>query len=234
MGTIVAGDIIENVRITLVDPDGVRWTDEELLGWLNDAQREIAILRPDSSVSVESIQLEANVTLQELPDHAQGLVKLTRNMGANGATPGIPVRLVDHDELDRVKPTWHTSTAGAAVKNYTYDGKSPKVFYVYPRPSAAIYVEAHMRVVPEVVEETDAISIDDIYVTAIHDYIVMRSKMKATDVADDAAAEAYYQRFLNRLGLKLRVDKSVDPHAPKSNPPVTTPAPAETRDGASF
>jgi len=234
MGTIVAGDIIEDVRITLVDPDGVRWTDGELLGWLNDAQREIAILRPDSSMRVEAIQLVANVTLQQLPATAQRLVKITRNMGAAGTTPGTPIRLADHGELDRVLPGWHTSTAGTAVKNYTYDGKSPKVFYVYPRPATAFYVEAHMQVAPDEVDESEAITVDDIYVTAIHDYIVHRAKMKATDAADAGASEASYQRFLNRLGLKLRADKSTDPPSPKSNPPVTTLQPPEDRDGASF
>jgi hypothetical protein len=228
MGTIVASTIIADVRTTLVDPDGVRWTDEELLGWLNDAQREIAILRPDACMLIDAIQLAANNTLQELPDTCQRLVKITRNMGS-GTTPGAPIRLVDHGELDRVLPTWHTATAAAAVKNYTYDPKSPRSFYVYPRPASAIYVEAHMQVAPEEISDSDPIQVDDVYKTAIHDYVVMRAKMKATDVADADYAEAQYQRFLNRLGLKLRVDKGSDPHSPRSNPPDTTTVAPEAR-----
>lgn len=234
MGTIVASAIIADVRVTLVDPDGVRWVDSELLGWLNDAQREIAILRPDSCVLVEAIQLTANSTLQQLPDTVQRLVKITRNMGPAGITPGAPIRLADHDELDRVLPGWHSATAAPVVKNYTYDGKSPRSFYVYPRPSSGIYVEAHMQAAPQDVLVNAPIEVDDIYKIAIHDYVVMRAKMKATDVADADFAEAQYQRFLNRLGLKLRADKSTDPHSPKSNPPVTTAAAPEARDASAF
>jgi hypothetical protein len=249
LASITAKAIVAAVRVTLVDPDGVRWTSEELLGWLNDAQREIAILRPDSSVSVAAIPLTSLSTLQTLPASCQRLVKITRNMGTDGLTPGLPITLADHGELDRCKPDWHSSSPADSIRHYTYDGKSPRSFYAYPRPSTppgtgtpTRKVEAHMQVAP-----TDAtmvgvnggtsdsvISVDDIYSTAIHDYIVHRAKMKATDAFDAEASEASYQRFLNRLGLKLRADKSSDPHAPKSNPPATTTTSPEARDGGAF
>ena len=40
MGTLTGTNIIDRARFTLQDSSGVRWTDAELLTYINDAQRE--------------------------------------------------------------------------------------------------------------------------------------------------------------------------------------------------
>lgn len=250
MGTILAKDVVAEARLLLGDADAVRWTQSELLGYLNDGQREIAILRPDSSISVTSFQLQPNESKQTLPDNAMRLLKITRNMGVNGSTPGRAITLAVHDELDRTTPNWHTSTPAAVIRHFIYDGKSPKVFYVYPRPSAVIvgedeeavtqipYVEAHLQVAPEdctingVDEATDdtAISVDDVYKKALVDFIEMQARLKASDSFDQEGSDKAYGRFLNRLGLKLQADKATDPN--RNAPPQSVgTVPVEARDG---
>lgn len=239
MATILAVDIVAEARVNLGDQDEVRWSQSDLLGYLNDAQREIAILRPDASVSVTALQLTANASRHALPATATRLIKITRNMGADGTTPGRAITLAQNDEVDRVDPNWHTATAAAAIEHFVYDGKSPKVFYTYPRPNAALYVEAHLAVPPAdatingVDGETvdSVISVDDVYKTAILDFIEMRARMKASDSFDEVGGDRAYGRFLNRLGLKVVADKATDPNR---QAPPKQPLAQEVPNGPSF
>lgn len=239
MGTVVGTEIVQRAMHTLNDASNVRWSLAELLGWLNDGQREIAILRPDSSTQVAPVPLAPGNTLQSLPTapNATRLIDVIRNMGTDGQTPGTPIRLVAREELDQYRPSWHTDAASMAVKNYVYDGRSPRSFYVYPRPAQAIAVELHMNVVPADVTMLDVsggafdstISLDDVYQTALYDFVVFRALSKNTDAKNDQEAVRSYQAFLNRLGLKLQADRAFDPHR---NAPPQEPKRAANADTA--
>jgi hypothetical protein len=240
MGTVVGTQIIQRAMRTLNDAGNVRWALAELLDWLNDAQREIAILRPDSSTLVAPVPLTPGRTLQALPTgtiNATRLIDITRNLGTDGQTPGAPIRLVAREELDQYRPSWHTDTASMTIKNYVYDGRSPRAFYVYPQPAVSLSVEMHMAVVPTDVTMQDVnggaidsqISVDDVYQTAIYDFVVFRALSKNTDAKNDQEAVRSYQAFLNRLGLKLQADRAFDPHR---NAPPQEPKRAANADTA--
>lgn len=228
MGTISGADVLARCMRNLNDPHNVRWRVDELLDWLNDAQREIGILKPDALTTVVNHSLTPSTTLQSLPTNGLRLVDITRNLGNDGGTPGAPIRIVAREELDQYVPDWHSSTPATSVKHYTYDARSPKSFYVYPRPASAIVVEMHAQVTPTDVTVqgvngatgSSVISLDDIYVTAMVDYVMFRALSKNTDAKNDGEAMRGYQAFLNRLGLKLQVDKTYDPN--RNAPPLDT------------
>lgn len=226
MGAILAKSIVEMARGTLLDRDRVRWEDYELLRYLNEGQREICILRPDAYIEVRAFALAAGNSLQSIPADSTKIVKLTRNMGADGSVVGTPIRLAVQDEMDRVDPYWHT-TGGSSVSSYCYDLKSPRHFYVWPFPAATQYIEGHLCVSPpdctmsgvDGGATNSTIRVDDQYSTALHDYVVMRAKLKDGDARNEATAGAAYNRFLNRLGMKVVADKAFDPM--RNLPPAT-------------
>ena len=45
-------NILDRVQISLQDTTNIRWTQTELLNYLNDAQREIALLKPLSLIHI--------------------------------------------------------------------------------------------------------------------------------------------------------------------------------------
>jgi hypothetical protein len=71
--------VIDRVRQLLNSDDETRWSNEELVGWLNDAQTAIAEARPEACVKTATLTLGRG-TRQTLPDEALGLVDVTRNM----------------------------------------------------------------------------------------------------------------------------------------------------------
>ena len=58
-GTLTGANIITRVQDTLQDTTSVRWSEAELLRYINDAQREIVNLRPESSADHANVQLVA-------------------------------------------------------------------------------------------------------------------------------------------------------------------------------
>jgi len=130
MGTIAASAIISKAAEHLHDVDHVRWTAAELLYWLNEGQRAIAILRPEAKTINGSVKLVAG-TKQTIPATGIRLHKVIRNMGADGSTAGKVIFLIDVSTLDQFNPDWHTDDSDSDVLNYMFDGNDPLTFYVF-------------------------------------------------------------------------------------------------------
>ena len=203
MATITAQQIIDKVEIILQDSTNVRWAESELLGWLNDGQREIVLLRPESYAKNESKQMTAG-TKQALPATGVMLIDVVRNMGVNGSTAGNAVRVVTREIMDSQNPAWHAETPAAAIKHFMFDPRDPKNFYVYPPSDGTTYIEIVYAAAPTDVNAVgNTITLDDIYMGPLIDYILYRAYSKDAEFAANATlASAHYQMFTNALTAK--------------------------------
>lgn len=222
MGTITADKLYARAQRILQDTTSIRWPTSELLDWLDDGMLEVTLLRPEASITNSTIAMTANSTKQTLPAAALQLIKVTRNMGAAGSTPGAAIRLVSMDILDSQNPNWHTDTAAAAVKHYMFDPRDPKTFYVYPQPNSTYHLEVVYSSAPTKVTRsgaapnetsTSAISVDDIYANALLDYMLYRAYSKdATFAQNSQLAVAHYAAFQNSLGVKTQNEMVRNPN----------------------
>ncbi len=226
MGTIIARAVIEKAQIILQDTTGVRWpSDTELLGWLNDGQREVMVFKPNANVRNVAVRLAAG-TKQQLPADGVQLIDVVRNMGTNGTTPGRAVRIVMREILDAQVPNWHAATADAAVKHYTYTVLDPKTFYVYPPQPASNqgYVELAYGAAPADATINGAITLDDIYQNVLVDYILYRAYSKDTEYAADQNRAATHQNaYIAALTGKAKVEAGANPNATAPANPNVTP-----------
>lgn len=207
MPTLTAAYTIDKAELILQDTTNIRWSEAELLGWFNDGQREIVMVRPDTYVQTVSHPLVAG-TRQTIPSNGYQLIKVVRNMGANGTTPGRVVRKVPEEQLDSSTPDWHASTPSAITLHYTFDPRQPRSFYVYPPAVAGNTVElVYSTSPPPLAAKTDVQLIDDVYANALLDYVLYRAYSKdATSAANIPRATAHRQAFENSLGLKAAAD----------------------------
>ena len=141
MPSILASSVLTKVETLLQDSTNIRWTEAEILGWLNDGQRAICTVRPDACSKVASIPTVAG-TRQAIPADGSAILKVIRNMGADGATPGAVVRKVPMELLDSTLPNWHAATQVNAAQHFTTDPRMPRVFYLYPPATGTHKVEA--------------------------------------------------------------------------------------------
>lgn len=216
MATTQVNALVERASTLIQDATNVRWPIPELVGWLNDGQREVALNKPEASVKNVSVALIAGSTKQTLPADAVLLIDVVRNTGSGGSSPGTAVRLTDREVLDAQRPSWHSdaNTVGY-IQHYTYDTRDPKNFYVYPKaPGGGWQIEVVYSSSPQDAVTGGVISIDDTYANALLDYILYRAYSKDAEYAGNAnLAVAHYTAFANSLGIKTQNDMSRNPNA---------------------
>jgi hypothetical protein len=219
---MLASAVIDQVRYLLQDVTvgGLRWLDAEMIVWVNAGQKEIARYKPDASVTNASVVLVAG-TKQTLPAGATHLIKVTRNMGAAGTTPGAAVRIVEAEIMDAQNPNWHADTPAGTVEHYILDLRDPLTYYVYPpQPATPTYVEVVYASAPaDITAIGDDITIPDVHSNALVDYVMYRALSKdATYTKSGVDADSYLKVFLAAMGIFNQIQASVDPNNQVGNP----------------
>jgi hypothetical protein len=229
MATITVSSLLTRVAVILQDPTSIRWPQVELLDWLNDGQREIALFKPNAFTKNIPKQLIAG-TKQTLPTDGVALIDLPRNLGADGLTAGNAVRLVSREILDSQLPGWHASTPAAAAKHFVYTPLDPKTFYVYPpQPATGMgYVEMVYVAAPTDATLVSTITVDDIYSTALMNFILSRAYAKDAEFAANASlATGYYGQFQGLLQGKVSAEMGANPNQALS--PMNPNLPGSTK-----
>lgn len=217
---IAVNTIIANVRETLLDPAGVRWTTAELVAWLNAGQRDIVAHKPDAAATNARVLL-AQGTRQLLPTAGQRLLDVVRNTNSDGTEPGRTIRLVDRSEIDAAHPRWHSPDApggarhGSEVKNYAYSENDPRTYYVFPgvAEADASYADIVYSVTPTDASAGGNISIADYYGEALTNYILSRAYLKESEFGStDTRAQLYLQLYLAAIDKDIKIAKTSSPN----------------------
>lgn len=217
MGTILASKIIADAAKVMLDPDYVRNSTSDWLKWLNAGQNQIVFFKPDISVQTSSVVQVAG-TKQTLEAGDISLIKITRNMGTDGATPGTVIELVNEDQMNLQNPDWHFATADNEAVCYVFDERDPKSYYVYPpQPSSSPgYIERVVCVTPTTIADIgDPITVDDINEDSLFNYIMYRANTVNANQSIYAQTEAtkYYNTLVSGLGRKDLIEKDNAPKA---------------------
>lgn len=223
---VTVQSVIDRAQTVLQDTTGVRWpVVGELVLWINDAQREIALLKPDSSATNATVTLVTG-TKQDIPSGGNRLLRVVRNMSA--ASNGVgkrSVRVVDREVLDAQTPDWHdpTVTGDAAhttvVKHYIYDDSNPRNFYVYPGVAGNAYLEIIYSSNPAAVAQSANLSIPDIFANAVMNYVLYMAYMKDAEYAGNAErATNHYNLFTNSVMGKGVIDSGTSPNLDTRQP----------------
>lgn len=199
-------DIVTPARGVLNDPDNLRWDDAEMALWITAGCRYIALRRPDSC------QVNAPMTLAS--GAKQSIAALT--------PPGVrlldifSLRLVDRETLDSHRPGWLTGTPGLP-KNYVFDNRDPKTFYVYPPAAAGAVVDGVLYsrnpvVITSGTLNSVALSIDDVFTEPLLNYLLFRCYAKDAAETHNATLAAMYLAACDAaLGVKTQADVAASP-----------------------
>lgn len=210
------GELIQETYVQLHDERlRARWSEAELLDYLNQGFEEAIAIRPEIGATPVTLALVEG-TRQALPAGGLRLLDVSRNMV--GETPGRVIRMVDRDNLDGSDPDWHTATPAAVIWEYTYDAKrEPKAFYVNPPAVADTEIAVVYSCVPQYVTfatgwEDLPIPLDDIYHTAWINYMIYRALNKMTDYAmEEGRAFMHLKQFYFLIGAKHQADRLMAP-----------------------
>jgi hypothetical protein len=209
MATTKVATLIDTAGIILQDTSQVRFPQSELMTFLNDAQREIVLHRPDAK-TVNGNMTCVSGSKQSIPAAGLRLIDVVRN------DAGRAITQIDRKILDETLPDWHNTTADNTkkIEHFVYDAADPKNFYVYPNATSSMDIEIIYSTAPSDISYTSTVTItlDDIYANAILDYMLYRAYQKDSEYAGNAERSMmHYQSFANALGIKTRADAATDP-----------------------
>ena len=221
-GTLTGANLISRIQDILQDTTSIRWPEAELLRYINDAQREVCNLRPESTATTANTALVVG-TKQSLPSGGLRLIRVTRNMSsaAGNATGGRAVRLVDVDILNTQEPNWHDPTVSGdaahttTVKHYIFEEDNPRSFYVYPGASStSTFLEIVYSAAPTDLANTSAtLHVDDIFANAVIDYVLFRCYLKDAEYAgNQQLAGTHFQLFSSSLGAGGQAQFNLSPN----------------------
>jgi hypothetical protein len=204
--------IIDDVQIDLQDTAGATWDDADMVRYINQALRQLALARPDAFSETKVVTLAAG-TKQAVPAGDYMLLDCVRNMGADGATPGYPITWASREDLDAFR-TWHKGSGKSYVEHYHYDPKVDRlVYYVYPFKKSTSTVQIEIVVSASYTKVTTANQatdldhpLDDRYEQPIKDWMMRCAYLKETSVASTQKAKEFQMSFYTALGLKSKID----------------------------
>lgn len=216
-------EIVSRVQTLLQDAGATRWPLLEIQNWLNDAYKEIVILKPSSNTLVGTFTCAVGTkqTLTVGFPTATRLIDIVRNVAATSAKKAV--RPIDRRILDDQRPGWHNETGVIDVQHYVFDDRMPVHFWVYPPALTTSQLEVAYAAVPTPHALTEAqlgnagtadpINLDDSYANAILDYILYRSFLKDVEyAANTQRAVAHYQAMAASLGVRTKIEFAQSPN----------------------
>lgn len=219
--SIPVSEIVLKASTVLNDKRNVRWTVPELIGWINDAGLAIQVRRAAATSKIVTVTFVAGV-LQAIPDDGAQLLDLVRNLGADGATPGRAISIVDRRLLDDETPDWYSAKQADTIQHYTHDARAPKAFYVYPPAKAGLKAEMLYSAFPTPIAlrattadilTTDVLEVSKEYIDPAINYVCYRAMSKDNEFAQAQLASAYYAAFTDSLSMQKTETQSSSPES---------------------
>jgi len=225
MSTITGQTIATKVQKLLHDETAVRWTEAELVGWINSAQKEIVLYKPNSITSTIDYQLDPgtfqNVSAKAGFANVIQLLDVIRS--TTGGANGKAVTNISREILDSTLPDWHSVAATAVPLHYIHNPLDPKNFYVYPPNTGAGSVQILVAVEPvDLVALASNLSLEAIYESVVLDYVLYRAFSKDTEhTANMQRSAGHYNAFMSALKGKFQMENALSAdaqYAPSKQP----------------
>lgn len=208
-----AGDIVRRAKRILQERgDGIRWTNGELIGWLNEAYIAVATQRPDAHSRIDTVTLKAGAK-QALP--SDGLRAMEVISDSEGGSPRLTTRRM----LSTMRPGWQREKEGGRFEFYVLDEMNPATFWLYPPAKEGSEAEVSYVGKPaqHEGESLDAvgdapISVSERFTTALLDFVLYRAFAKDAEVAANLSrSQSHYQAFAAAMAGKAQGDALVSP-----------------------
>ena len=193
--------VISSCRDILQDDNGVRWSDEELLRWLNDAVAEICLIVP--TCNVKTIEAPLVGGTQQTFNNVIRVLDVVRNLD------GSVVTRVDRSAFDISYPGWVQEEENAKVIHFMYDDDVADTCHVYPpQPDATpgtVILKAKYR--PSVITATsEGWPIESELSPAAVEYILYKAFSKEADYASGGRANYHKANFAAEVSPKAGIN----------------------------
>lgn len=198
----LVSDIVSEARGYLQDTDagGYRFSDADLLLYLNDAIKLMTDVRPELFTEIVTFSCVAG-TQQQLGTTvgavaSSGLFEVIAN------DKGEALREMDMSVLDRFRPGWANDTYGSA-QNWARQNGSKYIFYVYPGATAGLGITLSHVSIPVYTLLGNTIDGRLLpYTSAIAEYMAGAVLMRDQEGSSPNDSLTFKNSFVAKIGAK--------------------------------
>lgn len=198
-------EIIAEVRKLVNDTRSPqRYSDADMLGFVNQTLKRMAMFRPDLFLQIGDVSTTPNTTIQSMPADSIRLVEIF------GIKDGNAITEADRDTFDQTYPGWRVEAAGQPV-NFMRHVRNPNVYFLYPRPEAGVTLLAEYAKVPTDYALNDPIAAPiDAYFPTIVDGTVYLVESVDDEHVNSGRAKLFLDSFTQSLGVSLQSRELTD------------------------
>lgn len=199
-------EVITQARVLINDDNALmpeRFSDTELLGFVNQAIKRACMVRPDLFIVSDAITPTVDQVEQELSANVTRIMEVHRVVG------GAAIGEVDKETMDRSAPNWTIEDSGTPV-NWMRHPRNPRRYFLYPAPATGTQLEVEYIEVPDDYALGDTIGLADSYKSAIIDCTVYLAEVVDNESVETERAKAFYNSFLQSLGADFSQREVVD------------------------
>lgn len=192
-------EIITDVRRIIQDVDTpYRYSDTELLGYVNQTLKRMSVLRPDLFGEIGDIPVTPDTSIQALPSDALRLIDIFQ------VKDGSAITEVDRETMSRSHPTWMSEASGVPT-NFMRHVKNAERFFLYPRPTAGTILIGEYARVPSDYGLTDTITApSESYMPVIVDGTVFLAESIDDEHVNTGRAKLFLDLFTSQLSTSLQ------------------------------
>lgn len=198
-------DVIVEVRKLLQDTQApYRYSDTDLVGYVNQTLKRMAVLRPTLFTNITSVPLTANSVIQDLPVDAHRLVQVFYIDNYNS------VNEVEREVLERAYPQWVSDPADIPF-NFIRHPRNATKFFLYPRPIGNLTATVEYVVEPTTYAINDTILyLKDTYLGVVIDGVMFLASSIDDEHVLSNRAKLFMESFTQALGVDLQQQAILD------------------------
>jgi hypothetical protein len=202
---VTPSDVILEARKLLLDVQApTRYSEADLLGFVNQTLKRMAVFRPTLFSTITSVPLTANTVIQDLPADAHRLVQMFFIDNYNS------VNEVDREVLERAYPQWVSDPAGIPF-NFIRHPRNATKFFLYPRPIANLTATVEYVVEPKVYTINETILyLKDTYLGVVVDGVVFLASSIDDEHVNSNRAKLFQESFTSSLGVDMQQQAVLD------------------------
>jgi hypothetical protein len=218
-----AANVITEVRRLIQDTaTPVRYTDEVLVGFVNQTLYKMLMLRPDIFSHINSaVPVTGNNVMQVLPADATQLIEIfsvTSQSTTTAVTEGV------REIFDQTHPGWVNDPA-ARPTTFMRHKRNALRYMLYPRPTANATITMEYARVPATVNNVAITSatkadnirdVSDVYFPIVVDGTVYMCESVDDENVNSNRARASLEAFLAALGASAESKNAIGTTAPQT------------------
>lgn len=189
-------EIITQVRVLVNDSKTpYRNSDSTLLGFVNQALKRAALLRPDLFSTITTFACAVGEVVQTAPSDCIRFMEVFSVVG------GAAVFESNRETMDQNYPSWPADTA-ATCTTWMRHPRDPLRFFIYPKAPTSQTLNVEYAKVPAVYTATsDSITTPSgAYMTALVDCVIFLVESQDDEHVNSGRAALFYKSFVDLLG----------------------------------